>query len=292
MSAGRRFQQILTLIKIKITVAVGLSTAFGYLLATDALTIELCIPVVGIFTLACGSAALNEYQERQIDARMSRTRHRPLASREIGPVTAWVIILVLIVTGSLILYVGTRTSVLLLGLFALLWYNGVYTPLKRITAFAAVPGAIIGTIPPLTGWVAAGGKMSDPLIQFIVFFFFMWQVPHFWLLLVESGNDYQEAGLPSIKSIFSPAQLSRITFSWLFSTGIAGLLVLQFVRLNSLFVKFSLPGLILWLIYSAIRLLRTSQDSRFSFKYAFTNLNVFALLVVLFISIDKLMNVL
>ena len=71
---------------------------------------------------------------------------------------------------------------------ALIWYNGIYTPLKRKTAFAVVPGSVIGAIPPMVGYVAAGGSALDPQILAFAFFMFMWQIPHFWLLIMKITN--------------------------------------------------------------------------------------------------------
>ena len=86
----------------------------------------------------------------------------------------------------------------LLGLITVVWYNGIYTPLKRVTAFAAIPGGVVGAIPPVIGWVSGGGDPTDARIIVVAFFFFVWQVPHFWLLLMRIGGDYERAGLPSL----------------------------------------------------------------------------------------------
>jgi hypothetical protein len=87
-----------------------------------------------------------------------------------------------------------------------LWYNGVYTFLKRKSPFAAIPGAVIGAIPPAIGWICGKGALSfDPQILALSFFFFIWQVPHFWLLLLNFGRDYEKAGFPSLTRIFNSA---------------------------------------------------------------------------------------
>ncbi len=75
-----------------------------------------------------------------------------------------------------------------LGIFTLLWYNLVYTPLKRITAFAVLPGALIGAMPPLIGWTAAGGNPLDMEIMAVAFLLFVGQMPHYWLLLLKIGT--------------------------------------------------------------------------------------------------------
>ena len=86
-----------------------------------------------------------------------------------------------ILSGSLILYLAANPLALLLGWLALVWYNLVYTFLKRITPHAVIPGSFIGAIPPLIGWVAAGGSLLDFRAWVLALFFFVWQVPHFYL---------------------------------------------------------------------------------------------------------------
>ena len=279
------------LIKLKITTAVSFTTAVGYLLATESLSVQIFIPVIGIFLLACGSSALNEYQERRTDGLMSRTNGRPLPAYKIQTKTALFIIFFMTAAGIAILYFGTNLPATLLGIFALLWYNGIYTPLKRKTAFAAVPGALIGAIPPMVGWVAGGGYILDPQIILIAGFFFIWQVPHFWLLLLLSSDDYERAGLPSLTDVFSVAQISRITLMWMLTTAITSLIIINFGAVHSLFVKVGVVIFAIGLGWQAVKILRVERKS-LSFKNAFISINVFALLVTVFLSIDKLINVL
>ena len=196
------FMLLLRLGKIKISLLSTLSTATGYLLATGKITIHMFVPTAAVLLLACGSCALNQYQEREIDQSMERTKSRPIPSGRLNPEVALWISLGLILSGSFILYLGMNNLTLVVGLLAVLWYNLIYTPLKQKTAFAAIPGALVGAIPPILGWVSGGGDIFDPRIWGIGLFLFIWQVPHFWLLLLDSSRDYEKAGLPSITKIF------------------------------------------------------------------------------------------
>lgn len=278
------------LIKLKITIAVAFTTAVGYLLASEQLSIKIIMPIWGIFFLACGSSALNELQERNIDRLMRRTQQRPLPAHRMQTNTAIFIIVISSLVGTLVLYFGTNLMATLLGLFALVWYNGVYTPLKRKTAFAAVPGALIGAIPPLVGWVAGGGYWLDPRIVMIASFVFIWQVPHFWLLLLISGDDYQRAGLPSLTKIFSTSQIARMTFIWILTTALAALIIINFIQVRSAAIKMAVLFLAAGLAWLAIRILQT-ENHWWRLRHAFIGINIFALLVTLFLAIDKLMNV-
>jgi len=181
------FKLLVELGKVKITFAVSLTTITGYVLAKGVFDSGLILPAIGIFILACGSSALNHYQEKDKDSLMERTKNRPIPSGRISPDRALFVALALSVAGAWLLYYSSGFLAMQLGILALIWYNGIYTPLKRKTAFAVIPGSLIGAIPPAVGWVAGGGNMLNPNLFLLLFFFFIWQVPHFWLLLLKYG---------------------------------------------------------------------------------------------------------
>lgn len=278
---------VVELSKIRISLLVALSSFVGYLLAAGKLSFPILIPTVGVFLLACGSAALNQYQEREFDRLMDRTRGRPIPSGRITPAEGLFISLSLLFAGVLFLLWSANLTAPGLGLLNVLWYNGFYTPLKRKTPFAVVPGSVIGAIPPAIGWVAAGGSLADPRILGLAFFFFIWQVPHFWLLLLSSGNDYRKAGFPSLTEKFSPPQLARITFVWIISTAMACLLIPLFGIGNT-------PILYLVLAASAIVLVGKSRKllhlpgNNFSFRPVFHTINIYILVVMFALSVEKL----
>jgi protoheme IX farnesyltransferase len=151
---------------------------------------------------------------------------------------------------------------MVLGLLAIFWYNGLYTYLKRKTAFAVLPGALIGMIPPLLGWVSGGGHLFDPRIWGIAFFFFIWQVPHFWLLSLEVAKDYESAGLPSITKIFSVSQIKRIVFIWFLSTGASCLLIPLFGFGDFIPIRIFLVGATFWLVWSGVRFFKSFRGVR------------------------------
>jgi protoheme IX farnesyltransferase len=275
--------------KIKISLLATLSTATGYLLATGTITLDVLVPSAAVFLLACGSCALNQYQEREIDQWMDRTKSRPIPSGRLNPEAALWISIGLILSGSIVLYCGAGDPPLALGLFAVLWYNLVYTPLKQKTAFAAVPGALVGAIPPVLGWVAGGGSMFDPRIWGVALFFFVWQVPHFWLLLLDVSKDYEKVRLPSITKIFSAEQIKRIVFVWLLSTGVSSLLIPLFGFLNSSFFYFLLVAAVSWLFWNAALFLRSHREGA-SLRATFTKLNIYAILIISLLSVDRLLS--
>jgi protoheme IX farnesyltransferase len=281
---------LLELTKFRISLFSTLSTFAGFILAQRGLSREMIFPVVGVFFIASGSCALNQYQERQNDQRMERTQTRPIPSKRLSPSTALKISLGLLLFGSILLYAGAHLSALGLGLFAVLWYNGVYTFLKRKSAFAAIPGALIGAIPPLIGWVSGKGFFSlDPQILAISFFFFIWQVPHFWLLLLNVGRDYEKAGLPSLSRIFTSVQLSRITFIWIFATAAACMMIPLFGIVESHFIHGSLFFIAFWLVWKSLGLL-TVSDRKFFLPFTFKIINSYALVVMILLTLDNLFH--
>jgi protoheme IX farnesyltransferase len=174
---------------------------------------------------------------------------------------------------------------MLLGIFTVLWYNGVYTPLKRVSAFAAIPGGVVGAVPPLIGWSAAGGDPSDPRILAVAFFFFMWQVPHFWLLLLRIGDDYARAGLPTLTRLFTRPQLARIIYVWMIATVAACVSLPMFGVASPLWALVGLAAASLWLGWHATTMVRSNGEI-----LAFHQINVYALLVITLLSLSVLVG--
>jgi len=283
----------LELTKVRITAAVMLTTATGYLLAARRIEWAMCLPLLGVFVLACGSAALNQWQERAIDARMKRTCQRPIPAGRIDPFRALFFSVLLILLGLFFLTSARENThtLLALGGMALFWYNGVYTYLKRVTAFAVVPGALIGAIPPVMGYVAAGGSLGDPAILLVATFFFIWQIPHFWLLLLMIGDQYRQAGLPTVTSRFARPQLQRISFVWILATAAGGLAFAAVDRVGiALPWNLALLAASVWLAASATAILRVpvTGDNRPPFGRAFGRINAYAVMVMLCLSLGAL----
>ena len=282
-----KFQIFAEITKLRITIFVTLTTLFGYIAATNSINVDLVLPAIGILLLACGSAALNHYQERKTDVLMERTKNRPIPSGKISAKSTLQLSVILVILGSILLYVGSGFLALSLGLLNLIWYNAVYTLLKKVSPLAIIPGSLVGAIPPVVGWVAGGGNLLDPQIILISFFFFIWQIPHFWLLLMVLDKDYQKAGFPTLTQIFNQQQLGRITFVWIIATGVTGLLLPLFQISHNQFVNYSLFVAALLLAYKSINLLQQTHENS-AFRFAFRSINYFALFVVLVVSIDKL----
>jgi len=278
---------ILELGKVKITFFVAVSTSVGYILHSGKFEWAMLFIVIGVFILACGSSALNHYQERILDAQMERTKGRPIPSGRVTPFYAVVVSFLLVVFGLAVIYFSSNITALILGFIALIWYNLIYTPLKKRFALAVVPGSVIGALPPMIGWAASGGDVFDMKILSLALFFFIWQIPHFWLLLLLHGKDYEKAGFPTLTKIFNDLQLGRITFIWIAALATSCLLIPFFNVSSSFYALITLFLLGVWLMWKTKGIL-SGYLERIIFRKAFLSINLYVLAVVLIISIDKL----
>jgi protoheme IX farnesyltransferase len=287
--SGNLFQIILELSKVRITIAVAFSTITGYIASGHRYDAGFIVPTLGIFFLACGSSVINHLQERKTDAIMSRTRTRPLPSHKISISQARVVALLEIITGSVLLWLSAGLLALLLGWLALVWYNAIYTNLKKITPHAVVPGSVIGSIPPLVGWVAAGGSLINLQAVILAVFFFIWQVPHFYLLAMKYGKEYEAAGLPSITSRMSLTGTKRLVFIWILITALASIVVSLSGLSASLISTCVIIAAAVWLILSFIPMLSDVGDEFKAFGY-FMKINYFVLAVILMLVADPLLT--
>ncbi|MHB8875363.1 MAG: UbiA family prenyltransferase [Myxococcaceae bacterium] len=276
------------LVKVRISVVSTLSAVTGFAAAAHGFSLAMLWACVGVFLLACGASALNEVQEHRLDAMMERTRNRPIPSGRLGVGAALALALGFAGAGFALLWALFGPTPALLGLSALAWYNGAYTYMKRVTAFAVVPGSIIGAIPPAIGWTAGGGELLDPRLAALAFFFFIWQVPHFWLLLFRLGKDYENAGFPTLTQLFSIDQLGRLTFTWMVATAVSCLLIPIFGLSASPWVGLAMAASGAWLCVVAARLLKAGERLP-SLRLAFRDINVFALLVMALVTLDAVL---
>jgi protoheme IX farnesyltransferase len=152
------------LIRPLLSLAIAFSSAAGFIFFMHQVSPEVLVCASGVFLLAAGASALNQFQERKQDALMERTRNRPLPSGAVQPRSALITAIVLALGGTLVLWTFCGWLPALLGVANLAWYNGVYTPLKQRSYFAVLAGALNGAVPPVIGWVAAGGALADPKI--------------------------------------------------------------------------------------------------------------------------------
>lgn len=200
------------LFKARLTTLVILTTAMGFHLGNvGPVDWTLFVhAVLGTALLAAGAAALNEYIERDLDARMPRTAHRPIPAGEIRPETALLLGVSASVLGlaELTLWVNPLTA--FLGMVTLASYVFVYTPLKRRTTLNTLVGAIPGAVPPLMGWTAATNALdAGGWILFAILFF--WQLPHFMAIAWLYREDYAKGGFRMLPVLDATGQRTAAT---------------------------------------------------------------------------------
>ncbi|MBN2349062.1 MAG: protoheme IX farnesyltransferase [Bacteroidales bacterium] len=279
------FSVMLELSKVKITFAVAFTTITGYVLASGKFNLGLIVPTLGIFILACGSSVINHIMESKTDALMERTKLRPIPSGRISRTGAVIIAILEIVAGTVLLYFGAGLIALILGLLALIWYNIVYTLLKRITPNAVIPGSVIGSIPPLVGWIAGGGTLSDYHAWIIALFFFLWQVPHFYLLILLFGKEYKRAGFPTLTDKYSDKKIKNLILVWILATILSLLLFPIFGLTQSIISLIGIVIISVWIIiiflYPAI-----NNNVQFSPRKYFMRINYFVLIALILMLSD------
>ena len=271
---------ILALIKFRVSIAVTFTAITTYIVYAETVDFKILWVVLGVFLLASGASALNEYQEHKYDALMKRTQNRPIPSGDLTPLQALIISWLFIIGGAAVLYFVFNTVTALLGLFNILWYNGIYTSLKRITAFAVVPGSLVGAIPAFIGWTAAGGYVFDSTIVFISFYLFIWQVPHFWLLMLKYGSEYEQAGFPTINNAVKPQSLNKIIFTWVLGTAFSSIIIPLFL------VNISLPFFLLVFVLNLSFIflfikLAFGKEQTINFRKSFIGINVYMMVFMI-----------
>lgn len=276
---------VLSLIKYKVSMAVTFTAITGFIIYAGNIDFSIFQLAISVFVLAGGSSALNECQESKYDAKMDRTRNRPIPSGNISLVNALIVSLLFILSGLFLLYFFFGIIPALLGLFNIFWYNLLYTNLKRVTPFAVVPGSLVGAVPVLIGWTAAGGFAFDQTIVFIGFFLFVWQVPHFWLLMLKYGKEYEEAGFPTINRAVNPENLMKIIYAWIVATSFSSIAIPLFLEKISLlfFVAIFVLNIIFVIIFTQLSF---GKVANLNFKKSFVSINiymfVFMMLLIVF----------
>ena len=209
-----------SLIRPGVSLAVGLSVLAGWVLAGGGSEAGLSWPggwavlFVGVFALSSAVSVLNQIQERSRDALMSRTRERPLASGRMTVKGGLLRFAALFGLAGICLWtvLGPAAGPVLIVVPGL--YNGLYTSLKPYTAWAMIPGAACGALPPWIGWLAGGGSLLALTPAYLFSLYFVWQMPHFWMLAEANAEDYAAAGFPVPATSFSDFSRRAIPRLW------------------------------------------------------------------------------
>ena len=193
------------------------TTTLGFLLGSGmhGSVALLCLTLLGVGVATGGAAVLNNYLEKDFDAKMVRTRRRALPAGLIEPARALAFGIVLVLMGVLLLALAVNLLTGFLVLLAGFLYVLVYTPMKRITWWNTTLGAIPGAIPPMAGWAAATGHVGAGAWALFAILF-AWQHPHFFAIAWMFRDDYRAAGFKMLP-VMEPSGLRTVRLSLSFS---------------------------------------------------------------------------
>lgn len=284
-----QLKNYLKLSKLKIMIPVSLTGFTGFFVFDPHISVKIILVSIGILFLGISASVLNQIQETDLDKRMKRTQNRPLPLKLIKIQHAYLFFFLMLSAGTVLVYFAGNLTSALIGLFTVFWYNGIYTYAKRITAFAVVPGAITGALPPLIGWVAAGGGVWDKPVIFLEFLFFTGQIPHFWLLVLKYGEEYEKAGMPSLTVIMSRSQINRLTFTWVVTSVSAALFLCYFEIIQNVLITGILLIASVFLIWKFYGLLKPDADNN-KLKIYSVFLDSYYLLVLILLISDRILT--
>lgn len=287
------YKDFVEITKARLSISVVVSTIAGYLLGFNEEQpfqwLVLLLLIVGGYCMVGASNVFNQIIEIELDAKMDRTKNRPLPSGRITKQNAFILGCVLTILGLAILYnVNPKTA--MFGAISIFMYVSLYTPLKTVTPLSVFVGAFPGAIPFMLGWVAATGHFGiEAGTLFIIQFF--WQFPHFWAIGWFLYDDYKKAGffmLPTGKKDKKTALQTILYTIWMIlasiipAFGFTGNLILSKIAALIVFL------LGLWMLFYAVQL-HKQMDSKAARKLMIVSVSYISLLQIIYV-IDKFLR--
>ena len=282
-------KDFIVLTKFVLSFAVSLSALFAYIMAKGEISTDMFIATFAVLLVAMGVSTLNQVQEYKEDALMDRTKHRPIACGKITPTTGIIIAAVLVMLSLVIIYDLLGMIGVNLFLFSFIWYNLVYTPLKKSSALAVVPGAILGVIPPAIGWLTAGHELGEVEFFALGLYYFIWQIPHYWLLVMLHYGGYKDAGYPTVMRLFGQDSLQRLTFVWLMMSIVTGFFMVDIFNPQNIFVIIMLVVTAIFGFVSSLKLIQKNFELTDA-RSVFWKINLAFLGVIILLSIEEMIQ--
>jgi protoheme IX farnesyltransferase len=284
-TAAQRVRAYFALTKPRIIELLLISTVPAMIAAAGGWpsTALVAVTVVGGALSAGGANAINNVVDRDIDAQMRRTRHRPLPAHRVTTSEAVAVGAVLGTAGFVTLWLGANLAAAALATGALVFYVLVYTLyLKRTTPQNIVIGGAAGAVPAVVGWTAVTGSPDLPAwVMFAIVF--AWTPSHFWALALRFVDDYDRAGVPMMPVVAGPHHTAvQIVLYAALTTGLS--IMLQPVAgLGNIYLVSALV-LGAWFIVESFRLLRDPGRAMRLFRYS----NVYLTLLFAAVAVDAL----
>ncbi|MBV2196299.1 MAG: heme o synthase [Flavobacterium sp.] len=287
------YKDFVEITKARLSISVVVSTIAGYLLGFNEEQpfqwLVLLLLVVGGYCMVGASNVFNQIIEIELDAKMDRTKNRPLPSGSISKQKAFILGCVLTVLGLIILYnVNPKTA--MFGAISIFMYVSLYTPLKTVTPLSVFVGAFPGAIPFMLGWVAATGYFGiEAGTLFIIQFF--WQFPHFWAIGWFLYDDYKKAGffmLPTGERDKKTALQTILYTIWMILASV----IPAFGFTGNLFLSKIAAVIVvllgLWMLFYAVQL-HKKMDAQAARKLMIVSVSYISLLQIVYV-IDKFLR--
>lgn len=264
------FSDLISLTKPKITLMALLVAIAGLLHAQEQPTLlntSVLFSLLGIVFLVSGSSALNMYLERELDARMARTKERPLPAKRIHAYWAILVGLVSALFASFLLLHASNTLTVIAGILSLGLYVWGYTPLKKRSWVALLVGSIPGAMPVMLGYLSWAGHLDQKSISLFLWAF-LWQIPHFLAISIFREKEYTAAGFP-VMSASLGIKLTKnmlIVTSWLLVFSTVGLYMSAIIDLKLLVIALFFGVWFLWTCHRGFYTLDTNIWAKRAFK--------------------------
>lgn len=281
-------KDLVALTKPKITIMTIIVALGGMLLAAEAtLPLRALWGLLGIALLVSGSSVLNMYWERSHDRLMDRTKDRPLPSGRMQPVWALFLGILLSFLAMPVLLFGSNLLTAVLGVFSLVAYVFLYTPMKRISSLALVVGAFPGAMPVLLGYTAVSNKLDIPGLALFSLAFF-WQLPHFIAITIYRKGDYTKAGYPVVAEVTGILAAKWLMF---FTTVLLVLssILIYFVHLGGLLYLYVSVLLGFWFLAETMSGFVTENVDAWSKRVFHVSL-VYQLIIFAILAVDVLLK--
>ena len=228
------------LLKLHLCIYVSLSAVFGFVMAQQMFSRNALLLGGAVLILSCGAAVLNNIQDREYDSFFPRTQDRSLPQKRVTVHHAAGLALLLIGCGLSGVLAMAGPIPFFWSCLSVLSYNGLYTPLKKRSLLAIIPGSVSGMLPPLIGWTTAGKPLYDPILLMILSIFGLWQIPHFFIILLKIRPKHtQVAGVkkyPCFTHFFSENEIKLQILIWTSLYSLALLLFLMNVTMRNQFL--------------------------------------------------------
>lgn len=208
------FKNFQRLIRLKVTLQVGLSAFAGTCLFSSTISLRHFIGVLLAVCLSAGCSVFNQIQEQREDKLMTRTADRPIANGSLNVKDAVFIGTLFFIIAIALIFFAFSIQLLFLSVFSVVVYNLIYTPMKKKTPFALIIGSISGALPPYIGFTAMGGSLLDIRVMAVATVLYIWQTPHFALLSEKYAVDYAKAGFKTLSGTYGKIKAQKFIDIW------------------------------------------------------------------------------